>query len=98
MAQADFWNDKSSSDEVVSELSDLKKLVDTTSKLEKEIKDSIDLIELYQDEIDEEIYKELINTDKVQKFTVHIAVSKRAPKSAEGKNCNITGILVAGEK
>lgn len=43
-------------------------------------------------------YKELINTDKVQKFTVHIAVSKRAPKSAEGKNCNITGILVAGEK
>ena len=35
MAQADFWNDKSSSDEVVSELSDLKKLVDTTSKLEK---------------------------------------------------------------
>ena len=64
MAQADFWNDKSSSDEVVSELSDLKKLVDTTSKLEKEIKDSIDLIELYQDEIDEEIYKELINTKK----------------------------------
>lgn len=64
MAQADFWNDKSSSDEVISELSDLKKLVDTTSKLEKEIKDSIDLIELYQDEIDEEIYKELINTKK----------------------------------
>ena len=32
MAQADFWNDKSSSDEVISELSDLKKLVDTTSK------------------------------------------------------------------
>lgn len=64
MAQSDFWNDKSSSDEVISELSDLKKLVDTTSKLEKEIKDSIDLIELYQDEIDEEIYKELINTKK----------------------------------
>lgn len=64
MAQADFWNDKSSSDEVISELSDLKKLVETTSKLEKEIKDSIDLIELYQDEIDEEIYKELINTKK----------------------------------
>ena len=64
MAQGDFWNDKSSSDEVISELSDLKKLVDTTSKLEKEIKDSIDLIELYQDEIDEEIYRELINTKK----------------------------------
>ncbi|MCR4743457.1 MAG: SGNH/GDSL hydrolase family protein [Treponema sp.] len=43
-------------------------------------------------------YRELIDTDKVQKFTVHIAVSKRAPKTAQGKNCNITGILVAGEK
>lgn len=43
-------------------------------------------------------YKELISSDKVEKYTVHIQCSKRAPKSAAGKFCNITGILVSGEK
>lgn len=43
-------------------------------------------------------YKELVNTDTVQKFIVHIQCNKRASKDREGKNCNITGILVAGEK
>lgn len=43
-------------------------------------------------------YKELINSDKVEKYIVHIQCSKRAPKNAEGKFCNITGILAAGEK
>lgn len=38
-------------------------------------------------------YKELVNEEKAKKFTVHIQCSKRAPKSAEGKFCNITGIL-----
>lgn len=43
-------------------------------------------------------YKELVNTDTVQKFIVHVQCNKRASKDKEGKNCNITGILVAGEK
>lgn len=43
-------------------------------------------------------YKELISGDTIQKYTVHIAVSKRAPKTAEGKYCNLTGILVGGAK
>ena len=43
-------------------------------------------------------FKELVNDKKVQKYIVHIQCSKRAPKSAEGKYCNITGILVGGEK
>lgn len=43
-------------------------------------------------------YKELVNGKKLQKYIVHVQCSKRAPKSAEGKYCNITGILVGGEK
>lgn len=39
-------------------------------------------------------YRELLKSDNPQKLTVHIQCSKRAPKSSEGKNCNITGILV----
>lgn len=42
-------------------------------------------------------YKELVNDDVVQNYKLHVQCSKRAPKSAEGKSCNITGILV-GEK
>ena len=62
MSDADFWNDKASSDIVITELSDLKKIVETITKLEKEIKNSIDLIDLYQEEIDEGIFNELITT------------------------------------
>lgn len=40
-------------------------------------------------------YKELVNDAQVQKYEVHIGVSKRAAKNSEGKPCNITGILVA---
>ena len=43
-------------------------------------------------------FKELVNDKKVQKYIVHVQCSKRASKSAEGKYCNITGILVGGEK
>lgn len=43
-------------------------------------------------------YKELINESEAQKYIVHVQCSKRAPKTAEGKSCNITGILVGGEK
>lgn len=62
MSDADFWNDKASSDIVITELSDLKKIVETITKLEKEIINSIDLIDLYQEEIDEGIFNELITT------------------------------------
>ncbi len=43
-------------------------------------------------------YKELVSTDTVQKFKVHIQCNKRASKDKNGKSTNITGILVAGEK
>lgn len=39
-------------------------------------------------------YKELVHENDAKKFVVHIQCSKRAPKSAAGKFCNITGILV----
>lgn len=42
-------------------------------------------------------YRELVKGDKVQKYTVHVQCSKRAPKSQAGKPCNITGILAAGK-
>lgn len=42
-------------------------------------------------------YRELVKGDKVQKYTVHVQCSKRAPKSQTGKPCNITGILAAGK-
>ncbi len=38
-------------------------------------------------------YKELANVEKSTDFIVHVQCSKRAPKSATGKFCNITGIL-----
>ncbi|MCQ2576610.1 MAG: SGNH/GDSL hydrolase family protein [Treponema sp.] len=42
-------------------------------------------------------YKEILTGTEVQKYIVHIQCSKRAPRTAEGKYCNITGILAAGE-
>ncbi|MCR4735250.1 MAG: SGNH/GDSL hydrolase family protein [Treponema sp.] len=43
-------------------------------------------------------YRQLIDGDKVEKYTVHVVVSKRVARGGEKKFCNITGILVAGEK
>ena len=43
-------------------------------------------------------YKQLVDGDKVEKYTVHVVVSKRVARGSEAKFCNITGILVGGEK
>ena len=43
-------------------------------------------------------YKELVHSDKVEKYTVHIQCSKRAAADRAGKFCNITGIIAAGVK
>lgn len=42
-------------------------------------------------------YKELVKSDKVQKYKVHIMCSKRVAADRNGKFCNITGII-AGKK
>lgn len=42
-------------------------------------------------------YRELVHSDKVEKYTVHIQCSKRAPADRNGKYCNITGIIAAGK-
>jgi len=41
-------------------------------------------------------YKEIVDVDTVQKFKLHVQKTKQA--GSETKKCNITGILVAGEK
>ena len=40
-------------------------------------------------------YKKLIDGDKVEKYTVHVIVSKRVARGGKNKFCNITGLLVS---
>lgn len=42
-------------------------------------------------------YREVVRSDKIEKFKLHVIVSRRAPKSAAGKYANITGIIAGGK-
>lgn len=61
MSSVNFWNDKDSSDKVVSELNQLKKSINTVENVKTKIKDSLELIELLKQEENKELQKELEN-------------------------------------
>ena len=62
MKDANFWNDKKNSEKVITELNDLKNLVDGLKNLRENIKNNNDLIELLEAEEDKEI-KDLLISD-----------------------------------
>ncbi len=86
MASKNFWDDKIKSDKVISELSELKKIVETVEQLDKEITDSIKLLELIAIENDQELYKELILSkdsleEKFNEFETLILLNGQYDKS-----------------
>lgn len=61
MAAPDFWNDKKSSEKIISELNSLQKTLDDLKELRTKISSNIELLEVLKDENDEEIKNLLLN-------------------------------------
>ena len=59
MLSSSFWNDKSNSERVVSELNNLKNTINSVSQVKNEISDALELIEMLKLESNDNIKKEL---------------------------------------
>ena len=59
MLDGNFWNDKEHSDSVVSELNNLKSIINSVSQVKKEISDALELIEMLKLESNDDVKKEL---------------------------------------
>ena len=59
MLDGNFWNDKEHSESVVSELNNLKSIINGVSQVKKEISDALELIEMLKLESNDDVKKEL---------------------------------------
>ena len=59
MLDGNFWNDKEHSESVVSELNNLKSIINSVSQVKKEISDALELIEMLKLESNDDVKKEL---------------------------------------
>ena len=59
MLDGNFWNDKEHSESVVSELNNLKSIINSVSQVKKEISDALELIEMLKIESNDDVKKEL---------------------------------------
>lgn len=59
MLDGNFWNDKEHSESVVSELNNLKSIINSVSQAKKEISDALELIEMLKIESNDDVKKEL---------------------------------------
>lgn len=57
MLKPDFWGDKKKSESIISELNDLKNILDQNKELKNKIISNLEIIDLLQSEIDEETFK-----------------------------------------
>jgi len=62
MLENNFWDDKKTSEKVISELNDLKSKLSDNTKLKKKISDNIEMIKIIEIENDDDI-KELVSND-----------------------------------
>jgi len=62
MNEPDFWNDKNSSESVISELNNLKNIINNVEELKNKIVSNLDLIEILKTEFDNEI-KTMLETE-----------------------------------
>ena len=68
MNNENFWNDKRKSESVISELNYLKKQIDVTNKIDKQISDDIETLELLKIDFDNEMFELLKNNlDEINK-------------------------------
>ena len=68
--QDTFWNDRTSAEETLKELNELKELTTSVEKIKNEIESNKELINLLEIEPDEEIYKELtVSVEKIKNET-----------------------------
>jgi protein subunit release factor A len=63
MHEPNFWDDKSTSESVISELTSLRKRFESVSSLKSMIKDNLDMLDLLKNEYDEELFN-LVNITK----------------------------------
>ena len=65
MNSPNFWDDKKISEQVISELNEIKDTLDECSNLKNKIDSDIDFINILEDSFDEEIYSLIVDDDKV---------------------------------
>ena len=65
MNNDNFWNDKRKSESVISELNYLKKQIDVTNKIDKQISDDIETLELLKIDFDDEMF-ELLKSNLIE--------------------------------
>ena len=65
MNKDNFWNDKRKSESVISELNYLKKQIDVTNKIDKQISDDIETLELLKFDFDDEMF-ELLKSNLIE--------------------------------
>ena len=65
MNNENFWNDKRKSESVISELNYLKKQIDVTNKIDKQISDDIETLELLKNDFDDEMF-ELLKSNLIE--------------------------------
>ena len=65
MNNENFWNDKRKSESVISELNYLKKQIDVTNKIDKQISDDIETLELLKNDYDGEMF-ELLKSNLIE--------------------------------
>ena len=61
MLQINFWDDKKSSEKVISELNDLKGKLENVLKLKKNIEENLELLKLINDDFDQDIFNSVSN-------------------------------------
>lgn len=67
MLNPNFWDDKKSSEKIISELNELKSKIDVTESIKKNIEDNLELISLIEEQYDEEIENTLMtDIDKIR--------------------------------
>lgn len=65
MNNDNFWNDKRKSESIISELNYLKKQIDVTNKIDKQISDDIETLELLKNDFDDEMF-ELLKSNLIE--------------------------------
>ena len=65
MNNENFWNDKRKSEGVISKLNYLKKQTDVTNKIDKQISDDIETLELLKNDFDDEMF-ELLKSNLIE--------------------------------
>lgn len=88
MNAASFWNDKKKADNVIEQVSELRKKVDGITNLDKNIREDLDMLDLLRDENNEDVIGQLKNNiDKYEKELEDLEVQLLLDGEYDDCNC-----------